>query len=274
MKTGSMKTARPQLPVRSLSGFTLIEVLFAVLVFAIVLAAINTVFYGSLRLRERADVKQKELMPRLQALEQLKRDLRAAFYSKGFRADRFRAEPSRGLGVPADHIQFFAASGTTDEFAPWPDVQQVEYYLAAANSPSQDRNRLELVRAITRNFLIDTYQPPVKQRLVSGVSAFQLAFFDGEIWTPSWDSELQDPVLPKAVQIQLEFAPANHNSQPPPALTQNVSILAEPKIAEDEKAEAPATGGDSENNAPPKTPVNPNTGRALDADTSGGRTQE
>lgn len=242
-----MKTARPQSSARSSTGFTLIEVLFAALAFAIVLAAINAVFYGSLKLRERADEKQKESLPRIQSLELLKRDLRAAFYSENFRADRFQCEPSRGLGVLADQIQFFAKTGTTDQSAPWPDVQQIEYYLAPANKPLENQNRLDLVRAVTRNLLAPTYQPPVERRLVSGISAFQLSFFDGETWMTSWDSELQEPVLPKAVQIYLEFAHTNQSGNSlPPSITQIVSILAEPRAAKDEETEATESEGDNE----------------------------
>ena len=267
-----MKIARPQSPARSSTGFTLIEVLFAALAFAIVLAAVNAVFYGALRIRERADARQKERLPRLQSLEFLKRDLRAAFYSEGFRADRFRCEPVRGLGVLADQIQFFAKTGTTDQSAPWPDVQQIEYYLAPANKPHEDQNSLELVRAVTRNLLVSTYQPPVEQRLVSGVSAFQLSFFDGETWTTSWDSELQEPVLPKAVQIYLEFAPRNRSNPLTPSLRQIVPILAEPKMAEDEETEA--TEREEEDDNSENTGGQSGNGRSPNENNGGGRNQE
>lgn len=269
-----MKTVRPQSPARSYSGFTLIEVLFAALAFAIVLAAVNAVFYGSLRLRERADEKQKESLLRLQALELLKRDLRAAFYSEGFRANRFHCEPGRGLGVLADQIQFFAKSGTTDPSAPWSDVQQIEYYLAPANKPhEEDQNRLELVRAVNRNLLAPTYQPPVEQRLLSGVSAFQLSFFDGETWTTSWDSELQEPVLPKAVQIYLEFAPTNRsNALPAPSLTHIVPILAEPRATKEEATEGEDDEEGSANNQ--NASGQSGNGRATDENNNGERNQE
>ena len=268
-----MKTARPQSPVRSYPGFTLIEVLFATLAFAIVLAAVNAVFYGSLRLRERVDEKQKESLPRLQALELLKRDLRAAFYSEGFRADRFYCEPSRGLGVLADQIQFFAKTGTTGQSAPWSDVQQIEYYLAPANEIRENPNSLELVRAVNRNLLASTHQTPVEQRILSGIGAFQLSFFDGETWTTSWDSELQDPALPKAVQIYLEFAHTNRSNPLPLSLTHIVPILAEPRTAKDRETEA-------EDNSGSNAPNNQNAGgqsangRAPDENNNGGRNQE
>ncbi|MCS1406880.1 MAG: hypothetical protein M2R45_00035 [Verrucomicrobia subdivision 3 bacterium] len=267
-----MKLTSPTAPLRG-GGFTLIEILFATLAFSIVLAAINTVFYGSLRLRERADAKQKEYRPRFRALDFLKRDLRATFYSERFRADRFWSEPGQGLNIPADQIQFFTTTGITSEFAPWPDVQQVEYYLAPTIDPREDKNSLDLVRAVTRNFLVSTYQPPIEQRLVSGVSAFQLSFFDGEIWTQTWDSELQYPLIPKAVHIYLEFASTNQDNQVPPSMTQIVSILAEPRVAEEEavgeeEAERETT---PDNDTPNNTQPNQGNGQSQGGNAGGGQ---
>lgn len=218
-------------------AFTLIEVLFATVAFAIVLASINTVFFAALRMRERSDEKLKTIRPQFQALEIIKQDLRATFYSEGFRADRFWCEPSTGVSVAADQLQFFTTTGSTSELTPWPDVQQIEYYLAPTLDPRKSPQTLDLVRAVTRNFLITTVQPPVEQRLATGITGFQLSFYDGEIWQDTWDSEVQDPVLPKAVQIYLEFAPTNQTKQLPPSLTQMVAILAEPRLAEAEEGE-------------------------------------
>ncbi|MDA7645133.1 prepilin-type N-terminal cleavage/methylation domain-containing protein [bacterium] len=127
-------------------AFTLIEVLFATVAFAIVLAAINTVFYGALRMRERSDVRFKTIRPQFQALEIIKQDLRATFYSEGFRADQFWCEPSTGLSVAADQLQFFTTTGTTSELTPWPDVQQIEYYLAPISFAYIAVNRLLFTR--------------------------------------------------------------------------------------------------------------------------------
>ena len=222
---------------RKRQAFTLIEVLFATLAFSIVLAAINSVFYTSIRLRERVTQKESIFKPRIHALELIKQDLRATFFSEGMRANRFFAEPLSGSATNADQLQFFTSSGQTREEAPWSDVQMVEYYLAPTLDPRKDPNSLDLVRAVTRNILTSTYQPPIEQRLVNGLSSFNLNFFDGEIWQETWDSELQDPGLPKAVQIYLEFDADTPRGQLPPSLTQMVSILAEPRLSEDEEGE-------------------------------------
>ena len=251
-----MRLRRSQHSRTNRRAFTLIEVLLATLAFSIVLAAINTVFYGAVRLRERADAKHRLIKPRFQALEILKQDLRATFYSEDFRADRFWCEPSTGLSATADQLQFFSSTGATSETTPWPDVQQIEYYLAPTLDPRKSSGTLDLVRAVTRNFLITTVDLPIEQRLASGITGFQLSFFDGEIWQNTWDSEVQDPVLPKAVQIYLEFAPTNQTQQLPPSLTQMVAILAEPRMSEasedeegDDEEPEEETGEQGGNNA-------------------------
>ena len=228
------------------SAFTLIEVLFATLAFSIVLAAINTVFYTSIRLRERADEKEKTFRPRIHALDILKKDLRATFFSEGFRANRFFCEPSTGLNVSADYLQFFTSSGATREEAPWSDIQMVEYYLAPTQDPRQEATSLDLVRAVTRNILTSSYQVPIEQHLVSGLTSFRLEFYDGEIWQSTWDSDIQDPVLPKATQIYLEFASDTSGKVLPPSLTQMVAILEEARASEDEEGEDDGTDRDDE----------------------------
>ena len=59
----------------SLGAFTLLEILIAVAAFAIVLAAINTVFYSALRLRNSTTAAIERALPMEHALGIIKRDL-------------------------------------------------------------------------------------------------------------------------------------------------------------------------------------------------------
>src|SRR5947207_14101285 len=66
---GQFHAMNPLLPTHGRTrGFTLLELLIAVAVFAIVLAAINAVFYGALRLRNKTTEAIKEALPMQQAL--------------------------------------------------------------------------------------------------------------------------------------------------------------------------------------------------------------
>src|SRR5688500_2524922 len=69
-------------PVRS-NAFTLIEVLLAVAVFAIVLGAINSVFFGALRLRNKSYAVFEKALPMQQATAIFKRDLEGSMAPGG-----------------------------------------------------------------------------------------------------------------------------------------------------------------------------------------------
>src|SRR5260370_20827343 len=94
-------------------GFNLIEVLLAVTVFAIVLAAINTVFYSALRLRARTSAALDESAPVEQTLNVMRRDLQAAVGPGGVLAGDFKSgSVSSGLGLgQASAIEFYTAPG-------------------------------------------------------------------------------------------------------------------------------------------------------------------
>src|SRR4051812_26961616 len=60
---------------RCRKAFTLIEIMLAVAIFAIVLVAINSVFYSALRLRRKASEAIEQSLPIQQTIAIMKRDL-------------------------------------------------------------------------------------------------------------------------------------------------------------------------------------------------------
>src|SRR3989442_1769371 len=60
---------------RRRTAFTLLELLLAVAIFAVVLASINAVFYSAMRLQRRASGTIEESLPLQQTVTILKRDL-------------------------------------------------------------------------------------------------------------------------------------------------------------------------------------------------------
>src|SRR5262245_8586803 len=70
-----MNLEQPNRSARRQRAFTLIEVMLAVAIFAIVLAAINGVFYSALRLRRTASEAIEQSLPVQQAVAIIKRDL-------------------------------------------------------------------------------------------------------------------------------------------------------------------------------------------------------
>lgn len=209
------------------AAFTLLELLIAVVAFAIVLAAINSVFYSALKLRNRSAASLEKSLPLTQALIILKRDL-ASLAPPGTLAHDLQTSPTgsgatsqprfgslagaaSGTGSAAGLTSqvgpdFYTYSGLLDTSSPWPSVQKIAYLLV----DSTNRNALgkDLVRAVTRNLLPsgNVAEEPVEQLLLADVAEATFFFHDGTDWLESWDSATADPKLPRAIRLQLQMA--------------------------------------------------------------------
>ena len=191
-------------------AFTLIEVLLAVVIFAMVLAAINAVFYGALRLRNKTTESLQEALPRQQACAALQRDLASLVPPGGKLSGTLSSTPTVNSLTGQVGPEFFTASGLLDETLPWGEVQRVSYLLTDSANRAAGK---DLIRAVARNLLPTTSgEPPVRQWLMSGVQGMTFQFHDGNQWRDAWDSTTADlttgltNVLPKAIKVRIQLA--------------------------------------------------------------------
>lgn len=230
-------TRNPQ-PVTRPSAFTLLELLIAVVAFAIVLAAINGVFYSGLKLRNRSAASLEKSLPLTQALVILKRDLANLAAPGGTLSGELQSSPTGsgsgsssqpkfgslagatgGMSGQSAQVSpdFHTLSGLLDTDTPWPNVQKVAYLLV----DSTNRNALgkDLIRAVTRNLLPSggIEEDPVEQLLLTDVADVLFFYHDGTDWVDSWDSTASDTMkLPRAIKVQLQMAGEDRLSQPAP----------------------------------------------------------
>jgi type II secretion system protein J len=186
-------------------GFTLIEVLFAVLIFSIVLVAIHTVFYSAVHLRNKAVQAFDQMLPLNQALAVIRQDLAGIVVPGGVLCGAFvtQGQSDTNLLSPG----FYTTSGTLAEDQPWGEVQKVNYYLA--DSTNQVAGK-DLFRSVSRNLLPVSEEAIENQRLMSGVDELVLWFYDGTQWREAWDSTVDDPPLPYAIKVQLFLTPGTN----------------------------------------------------------------
>ena len=183
-------------------GFTLIEMVLAVGVMAIVIVAINAVFFSAVRLRTRTADQLDAAAPVEQAVTMLRRDLQSAMAPGGILAGDFKAggvnEPN--LNQPAA-LEIFTTTGALHDNEPWADIQKVTYELLPAAGGGK-----ELFRSVTRN-LLNTVSPTVDdQWLLSDVQDFQVSCYDGTQWLDTWDTTAGNTNLPVAVRIRIQLA--------------------------------------------------------------------
>lgn len=206
--------ARPPI-LRRVRGFTLIEVLLAVAVFAIVLGAINTVFFAALRLRNKVSDAYEAALPVQQAIGIIKRDLAGIMVPAGQFSGALQTTPTTvdntsgatvvaGLRVSPD---IYTCTGLVDDTSPFAEVQKVAYYLA---DPTNNTAGKDLIRSITRNLLPARSEQPVEQWLMSGVESMAFLYFDGTTWADTWDS-VATTNLPMAIKVQISRATEQKN---------------------------------------------------------------
>jgi type II secretion system protein J len=190
------------------SAFTLIEMILAIGIAAIVLAAANAVFFTALHLRNAASDAVDSASPTDQALTILRRDLQCAVTPKasGLLSGDFKIGnvTSLGIGDPVS-AEIFTATGALSESEPWGDIQRVTYELK--NSPDGGAGK-DLYRSVSRNLLTLATPDVEDQLMLSGVDSVQFSGFDGTQWYSTWDTTdttSANTNLPVAVRVDIQL---------------------------------------------------------------------
>lgn len=196
-------------------AFTLIEVMLALAISAVVLAGIGGVFFSAVRLRERTMAMLDESVPLQQAFNFIRHDLQGALPPGGSPqggvplAGDFKLQAlGSGLGQNF-HIEFFTTSGAVNDNTSWSDIQFVSYELRDSTDRAKNNNGKDLVRSVNRNVLATAMLDPQEQPLLSNVQSLEFSCFDGANWRDSWDTSLGDTNLPFAVRVRIQMAGDN-----------------------------------------------------------------
>ena len=192
-------------------AFTLIEMILAIGIAAIILIAVNTVFFSALRLREATqDVVDNET-PVDQTMSFLQRDLECVVTptngtSKVLSGDfRVGGITSPSGGGPAA-IEMFTATGALGDKEPWGDIQRVTYELRDPASGGSAQGK-DLIRSVTRNILTATTPQVDDQWMMGGIQSITFSCYDGAQWWNTWDTTgltSANTNLPVAVRVDIQ----------------------------------------------------------------------
>jgi type II secretion system protein J len=228
---------------RDMRGFTLLELLLAVVIFGVVLAAINTVYYSALRLRNKTTQSIEAALPIQHTVQTLQRDIEGLAAPGGVLSGELQSRPlDEGMNLDSrwERVgpEFFTVTGQIDHTSPWAGIQKVAYYLAQSTNQTEGR---DLMRAVSRNLLPVDVDEAVADRLLTGVQTMMFSYYDGNQWQESWDSTTEDPPLPTAIRVQLQMTPdTNAISLPAP-----LELIVPVTVRADTNATSQTEGGEA-----------------------------
>jgi type II secretion system protein J len=210
-------------------GFTLIEILVAVVLFSLVLLGLHEMYSGVLRLHNKVSRAAEDILPVEYALSVIKRDL-SQLMSPG--QNSVLVQPLQTVssvdtvfvpGFEGRQVspEFYTASGTVSDDLPWGNVRRVVYCVGSINGSPEDT---QLVRLVWRNLLPVLTDTPEVEPLISGVKDVVFLFYDGVQWVTYWDATAQERPLPYAIKVQIELINTNLLITENPTITITVPV--------------------------------------------------
>ena len=215
--------ARVAFPRRA--GFTLLELIVAMAIVAITAAALVASLRIALKARESSEQAAAGGRTSELVMEFLRDDLQCALPPRGTFATGFAGTHAQDdRGHDADDLVFFTtapsplhAEGANGE------IKQIELTMRRLDNTSNDH---VLVRRAWNNLLAPQQENPDEEVLCRHVDSLNIAYFDGNAWTDSWDSSTQSPAsLPMAARVTLTLESGRLNPDGSPVLVRYTRIF-------------------------------------------------
>ena len=211
-------------------AFTLIEMILAIGVAAIVLITITGVLFATLKLRQATEDVVSAQAPLDQTMPYLRRDLQCVVTptngTSKFLSGSFKLGDLTSPGVAGNvQVEMFTATGALSPDAPWGDIQRVTYEL---RSPGAGAGQ-DLYRSVTRNLLAQSTPQVADQLMMSGVESIKFSGYDGSTWQNTWDTSALTSVntnLPLAVRVEIQLAGNNSSLADPVTLVVPIDSVA------------------------------------------------
>jgi len=169
------------------TGFTLIEVLIAVGILSVVLAAIYSTFFLSHRAVEGMDESMLKLQESRRAIDILRRELDSAFYTGEDRNTFLKIQDRDIYGKQATQLTFTALSPLR------PGLSRISYYI-------EDKNgKLNLFKKVESPY---THEETEGVDMIEDIEAFSVETMYGDQWVKTWDTDITKGI-PDEIRISL-----------------------------------------------------------------------
>jgi general secretion pathway protein J len=198
--------------IRRNKGFTLLEILIALLLLVIICGALYGTFFSLIRGREIAVAKMDARRELSMTLDQVRRELTSAIYRADDKRLHFVVEDRDYFGKPASTIDFTTITPPMERGVPSSD-QAVIVYRA-----EEKEKKLVLYRQEKDLYASSV---PVTYPQMTEVEGFLVECNDGDKWLRTWDSALNNR-LPKSIRVTISVRDGDRSV--------NYSTIASPRI--------------------------------------------
>lgn len=177
------------------NGFTLLELLVALALLVILSGALYSTYFALMRGRDTAVAKMDQRRELSVTIDQLRRELSAAFYNTTNSRLHFVVVDSDIYGKPASTLDFTSFAPPRSDQQTSSDQVQLVYQVV-----EKDKKLLLSRQEKDIYFMVDATPYPQMEEL----AGFLVECYDGGKWVRTWDSSLNNG-LPKCVKITISL---------------------------------------------------------------------
>lgn len=195
-------------PSSSRAGLTLIELMLAMVMTSLLALSLYVCLQTAFKARERACAAVEPIRAAQVALEMIGADLESAMMPTGILAGSFLGTNTAAGGIDSGALEFYSVGpGSAQHYqgvtaldpTQAGGIRKVDVLAGIL----QGDTRPALVRRVTRNLLAPRAVEPEDEILCRGIASFTARYFDGSVWTDTWDSTQLSNALPLLVELSI-----------------------------------------------------------------------
>lgn len=179
-----------------MSGFTLIEMLIVLALLSVILTALYSTFFISLRAVTGLDTSMLKLQECRAALDVIRREIDSSFYKDNDKYTDFKLDDRDVYGKQTSRIRLTAFSLLRAGIA------EVGYFVEETDG------RLNLYKSIAAPF--DSQEEIQRVDIIEDIGEFIVEAKYGDKWIKTWDSSLMHR-LPEEVKISIQIKIKNRD---------------------------------------------------------------
>jgi general secretion pathway protein J len=177
-------------------GFTLLEILIAVLLLGIITAVLYGSYFTVLRARERSSMAMEARRELGSTIDLLRREIASSIYIRGDKRLRFVVEDRDIFGKPASNLELTALAPQSNQFRKESGIINIQY------RPVEKEKRLILTRR-EQDSVIETAEIAAYPQM-ERISSFLVECYDGSKWVKSWNTDL-NMALPTVIRVTVQI---------------------------------------------------------------------